>query len=613
MPAFNISDARIFEVNPALFVPSLTTWSRLETLPTTADLSPALQAPIADPLWFMLRQWQFKEFQGEDAGTPIEVRLAGEQARLARYLPGPLGADAAQRATDYQHQRLPLEVVIEQEPVRSRHPRLAADAGLHWLRLLAAAGIGQLGSLYRDRYPLTIPPVADSRVDPKGAAWQLLLQGRGLDGHAFATELRPLVGADNSITTLPAQPEIPGDAIEIVKQTASRWLRWYDQTLSEPTETNQAWNPQRQEYACALSAQFSDGEVVLTADEYTDGRLDWYSFRITNQLSLGAPTEPVPVEALAPRPLLPTLVRYPGMPVDRYWEFEDGQVALGQLETGPTDLARMLLVEFALVYGNDWFVIPVELPIGSLFRVSQFLVKDTFGVQTQVNPVSQSGKSPWTMFSLSPEPNAPDTLRNLFFLPPTLPRKLEGDPIEEVALFRDEMANMVWAVEHKVQGAAGDACDRRLAASRQTAHQLLEGNPVAAELLYRLATPVPENWIPFVPVPTAPNQPLDAFAIQLERRALLKNLLDGTRVKIQPHGLLLRSNPNINLADEPPLRLEEEEVPREGIIVKRNFQCTRWLDGRRHLWLGRNKMIGKGEGASGLRFDVALPTTEKRD
>ncbi len=26
-----------------------------------------------------------------------------------------------------------------------------------------------------------------------------------------------------------------------------------------------------------------------------------------------------------------------------------------------------------------------------------------------------------------------------------------------------------------------------------------------------------------------------------------------------------------------------------------------------YLWLGRNKTIGKGEGASGLRFDAAFP------
>ena len=52
------------------------------------------------------------------------------------------------------------------------------------------------------------------------------------------------------------------------------------------------------------------------------------------------------------------------------------------------------------------------------------------------------------------------------------------------------------------------------------------------------------------------------------------------------------------------LRLAEEEVPREGAMVERAFQHARWFDGRSLLWLGRCKVPGRGEGASGLRFDV---------
>jgi hypothetical protein len=49
--------------------------------------------------------------------------------------------------------------------------------------------------------------------------------------------------------------------------------------------------------------------------------------------------------------------------------------------------------------------------------------------------------------------------------------------------------------------------------------------------------------------------------------------------------------------------LYEEEVPREGIRVTRKYECTRWFDGSTHLWIGRRKQIGRGEGSSGLRFD----------
>ncbi len=57
-----------------------------------------------------------------------------------------------------------------------------------------------------------------------------------------------------------------------------------------------------------------------------------------------------------------------------------------------------------------------------------------------------------------------------------------------------------------------------------------------------------------------------------------------------------------------PLRLQEEEVPRSGAVVERTFQIARGTDGVRHLWLGRRKRNGRGEGASGLHFDYTEPT-----
>ena len=52
-------------------VPSITGITRLETQPTAINLQAGLAAPLADPLWMLARQWQFNEFQGEDAGFHI--------------------------------------------------------------------------------------------------------------------------------------------------------------------------------------------------------------------------------------------------------------------------------------------------------------------------------------------------------------------------------------------------------------------------------------------------------------------------------------------------------------------------------------------------------------
>ncbi len=54
-----------------------------------------------------------------------------------------------------------------------------------------------------------------------------------------------------------------------------------------------------------------------------------------------------------------------------------------------------------------------------------------------------------------------------------------------------------------------------------------------------------------------------------------------------------------------PLELYEEEVTRVGARVTRVWTLGRGPDGSTHLWRGRRKSAGRGEGSSGLRFDSA--------
>jgi hypothetical protein len=74
-------------------------------------------------------------------------------------------------------------------------------------------------------------------------------------------------------------------------------------------------------------------------------------------------------------------------------------------------------------------------------------------------------------------------------------------------------------------------------------------------------------------------------------------------------GTLLRNDPTlpINDAANQQMLIEEEEVPRAGVALKRAFQYARTPDGRAYLWIGRNKTVGRGEGSSGLRYDSAAP------
>ena len=62
---------------------SLTWWNRLEPRPRSPEVADTLAAKIRDPLWMLTRQWQFGEFQGEDAGSPAWVQM---RARTTPFL-----------------------------------------------------------------------------------------------------------------------------------------------------------------------------------------------------------------------------------------------------------------------------------------------------------------------------------------------------------------------------------------------------------------------------------------------------------------------------------------------------------------------------------------------
>jgi hypothetical protein len=582
---------------------SVTGWTRLEPLPRTDDLAVALEARIADPLWLLARQRQMGEFLGEDGGSPISVQLRAESARISRFHPGApptTGADAG--AMDYDDQSLPLEVLVERETVRTagQNLRLAAQAGLHFLRLLDHHGAGGHKTAYRDVY--RFPADAPAGLDRDGQDWYALVALRALDGFALQADFEAHRGEDPALTSLPAQPDIPGNVDQVIA-AANDWRAWFAGFVTEPPAGgpgtgagNRSWNASRLEYQFAAAVQLSRGPAVLHADEYSEGDLDWYSFRVAASPDLGEASPPVPPEAIT-RTVIPTPVSYSGQPSDRFWGFEDGTVSFGNLSAAPGDLARLIMVEFALVYGNDWFVVPIDLPVGSVCAVQSMEVVDTFGEVTMVEPARDVGGRQWSMYRVT-GPEEPGYLTRLFLLPPTLPKPMYGDAVEQVAMFRDEMANMVWGVERKVQNATGRSVDRyeeRQQALASGAHLRIDGDIGDAELVYRLMSEVPEHWIPFVPVPL-PQSGAGSFAIQLERRAMLRVRPSGTET-IEPKGLLLEPGQ--------PLRVEEEEISSAGIVLERAYQHTRWVDGHAHLWMGRRKRAGRGEGASGLRFDLA--------
>lgn len=575
--------------------PNIVTWSRLEPLSLSrGDLTPGLQAPLADPLWLLGRQWQLAELHGEDAGSPIAATVAGETAPVSRFRPGPPALPSEGLDTP----GLPIEVVVEAETGALLPEHLRAAGGQHLLRLLGAAALpttilAAVRTAVIAGFAFPSPDAALLASDPQGGARRHVLAGRVPD----AARLAAATGA-----ALREVTESAGEHEETVRALLAAWRDWWDGLLARPVGLS--WDPHRQEYAFAVQATLSDGPVVLRAEEYGGGTLDWHAFDAVESPDLGSPVDP------GTRPLsatmLPTQVRYPGMPTDRFWEFEDTKVYLGGLTAGPTDLVRLALAEFALVFGNDWFLVPVDLPYGHVVRIDHLEVRDTFGVPVTVRPArqaaGQAGRG-WTTFGLTDDDSG--RLADVFFLPATVRNPLEGEPLEEIALFRDEMANLVWGVERVVQGPTGAPLDRRRQVRRSVLRDLTPQGGAEPALIYRLMTPVPENWIPFVAVPAA-GRPAGSLATELERRPMVQLLPGEQPTLVHPTGRLLRSSPDVDVATDR-LRLAEEEVPRDGVVVTRRFQLARMAGGGSVMWLGRAKATGRGEGSSGLRFDTAVP------
>ena len=334
---------------------------------------------------------------------------------------------------------------------------------------------------------------------------------------------------------------------------------------------------------------------MLTADEYFHGRLDWYNFdwdqepRAARRLA-PAPAEGCPWTRSTPRArFIPAPVRFNGMPDTRWWAFEDGKTNFGDIKPGTTDLAKLLLIEFGLVYANDWFLLPYTVPAGSVLKIKGLAVTNTFGERFWIEAAGRGADEAWqrwTLFSLEHQGRGGRARR------PHAARAADRaeDPgrraaAKTIALMRDEMANMVWGIETAIPLPSGwtRARQRRrrrvprppAGAARCRGRAAAAPIEWQADIRYDIMTTVPEHWIPFVPEHVAD----DNRQIQLRRAAMPRFLANDpapTFERVRPRTTLLREG----LDEKQPYRIHEEEVSRAGTHVLQSFQRTRWNDGR---------------------------------
>ena len=354
-----------------------------------------------------------------------------------------------------------------------------------------------------------------------------------------------------------------------------------------------------------------DGSFEINAPDYNSGKLDWYSF---DQYNISVLNE----REFSTEFLTPINLTFPAMPKKRLFSFENNRVDLGNMDINPDDLIRVMMIDFSLFSGSDWYLIPLEMELGDAVWIKQAVVKDVFGVCTTIKngPSAQgmigpslsehqqngryTGLDIWDVFKIR-DRNIPaneyNELQDFFYLVPSIVNTRESQTLEEVVFIRDEFSNMIWGIEKKVRNDLGkpvNGYDFHL--EKNGSFLPRKGPAILSENqeelpAFKLASTVPYNWIPYkIKSLNTPGLLSQAYMVRYDENG--DSIYD------------LKPIAYLTAEDLPEIR--EEAVPRSGIRVCITRQRVRNWNGRTFVWQGRKILPGRGEGDSGLRFDYLI-------
>lgn len=597
--------------------PTIVLWNRLEGRPRTDNFERAFKAEIRDALWMISRQWQMGEFQGDDAASPISAKIHLSQTQLDKYNPG----DSDENPDEaFNHNELPLEAKVERRPLPLHLNGVKSSLdlrllmGRQWLKMLRpfVADNPELIEAFKEKFRFELPSEKDEGAEYIYAhldVWQqyTAVSGRAMDGGALLEFLR----VPNKLSD--AFPNVQGPNPETnLDILGGDFLNWVSKLFLEPEDPNRdAWRSSKLEYSFSVSAPGDNETTLYRAEEYASGRLDWYNFSIQEKSNSLDKNINKPIT----KTIMPSQLTFSGMPNTRWWEFEDGNIYFGDIKPNSTELAKLLLIEFGLVYANDWFLFPMELEAGSILNVEGIVVTNVFGERTWIKPSGQESERDWEkwgVFGINRKGFHDEIPQDSLFLFPTVPKIQESKPTEEVFLQRDEMLDMVWGIENRIMLPSGfSKFGNEAARETRHYHEYCKRNENDSEsaptapVRYQSINSVPENWIPFIPVHVHNNN----REVQQRKTAMpriIKCVEEITRVR--PRTILLQDG--LNSENKKPYYIHEEEVPRSGIQVTHSFQRTRWYGGKVVNWFGVRKRVGCGEVSSGLLFDDLVNTSQ---
>lgn len=570
------------------------------------DLTEALSMKVYDPLWMLSRQWQMGEFRGNNTGTAVSVKCVVRQEDCSK--------EPIEPATEQINPDIDLLVRVE--------------SAMHYLEMR--------NDPQYEATPAELHMTMDQLREVYCINWE---DGEKqiLDCDATRKEERALNAQRLSFVNSFRNRAFDGYKLYVAKKRESTKLAkaytdWFEQQYfpaGTDGSSNSHWKEQSLNYEIDLTA----GSRHFIGDRYQGGRLSWYTVDdATSNNVISGKTETVAS--------LPTPAQYPGAPNKRLWQFEDRRVFMGNSSEQQTKANEMFL-KFATLYSNDWMLIPLKTDIGKYIVVSEVEVKNTFGVTQKItrrsgfSDATRPLEEPWQMFTNTKYGTTDGKqVGNGLFYAPQLVTTIEGKPIEEVEILRDEMANMVWGVEKTVSDGCGFTLDEQLRAIQlktivddfyeQYREKPEPGkvtfnedggferkNGAQSDYRYTLQTHVPYNWIPFLPEHVKDKNAWGGHFDLWGREMVLRRgkmpcyILTEKgfeRKPVLPVSSILRKGLDGN--SYRPLFINEEEVQQTGIRLTKNYQRARWLNGKTYLWLGMYKKLAKFSEKSGLEFDT---------
>lgn len=595
MSLYYLIKRKLFPVDPNRPIPDFTPQFRLEGRARTGGAgSQSLAMRVADPLWMLGRQWQFGEFQAEDNGSPIHVSAYFNKEKAGFF-------SFTENGSRYALAGAPFEARVEAMRLANNPSNLDIKSkvriGRRFERLLVKHLSNRSGPLIRSMRE-------DFALEHKGAMddasrrFFRMMAGKVIDGGMLVYRIkqkRTPWQTPSGRTYL-----LPNDIKTLKKVVEPELMNWYQQFYVQP-KAEEAWKQKQlaHEFTVHHKKTANQSHFSLHAPDYQSGHLDWYSFDTANVDS------PVSNPTTAFEELIPTNVSFPSLPNKRLYSFEDSKIDLTKMNVDAGELMKTMLIDFALVSGNDWYTIPMKMTPGELCWVNRIEVQDVFGVTTIIKNdkdagprLDEHGLKVWDIFKIRNKNIAPEDYadeKHFLFLAPATTMRLESEPLEEILFLRDEYANMVWALERRVSNAMGKPRDGF------DLHLEVKGpfiNPdttVREHPLFRLASTVPSNWIPFLPK----HADASNTEIVLKQAMMMKNEDATAPEPVKPLTWLL---------DKDITEVWEEAIPRAGVRVQITNQRVRWTDGKTYVWRGRKVLAGRGEGNSGLHFDYLLET-----